>query len=176
MITMNSFGKMVKSKRFLAPCGRFCSSRDDAIKYMLKEGIYDDEEIEAMQAGFGEDTEYDDMNTGGWEMEEDGSSPVTITQDRKSPPKYFGDWASKQVSKEADKRKWESGVEVDVESSKKPRLEVVDGFTVVKPEPGSEDDEPIPADQFKVQTVPDDHIDDKEFVPKVRITKVKTEN
>jgi len=175
MITMNSFGKMVKSKRFLAPCGRFCSSRDDAIKYMLKEGLYDDEEVEAMQAGFGEDTEYDEMNTGGWEMEDDGTSPVTITQDKKTPAKYFGDWASKQVSKEAEKRKWESGMEMD-DSSKKPKLEVVDGFTVVKPEPDSGDDEPIPPEQFQIQTVQEDHNDDKDFVPKVRITKVKTEN
>jgi hypothetical protein len=32
IITMNSFGKMVRSKRFMAPDGRFCSSRDDALK------------------------------------------------------------------------------------------------------------------------------------------------
>ena len=111
-------------------------------------------------------------------MEEEGGDPIPITQDRRSPPKFFGDWAAKQVSKEADKRKWEPGMEVSdqEDSPKKPRLEVVDGFTVVKPEPGSEDDEPIPAEQFKVQTVQEDHSDDKEFVPKVRITKVKTEN
>ena len=118
-----------------------------------------------MQAGFGEDTEYDDMNTGGWEMEEDAAS-VAITEERRSPPKFFGDWAAKTVSKEAEKRKWEPGVEVDEsdDSPKKPRLEVVDGFTVVKAEPGSEDDEPIPPEQFKVQTVQEDHNDDKEFI------------
>jgi len=48
---MNSFGKLVQSKRFMAPDGRFCSSRDEAIKYMVKEGLYTDEEIEIMEGG-----------------------------------------------------------------------------------------------------------------------------
>merc|ERR1712079_503625 len=34
MITVNSFGKNVLSKRYLSPDGRFCSSRIDALKYM----------------------------------------------------------------------------------------------------------------------------------------------
>ena len=51
VITMNSFGKLVQSKRFMAPDGRFCSSRDEAIKYMVKEGLYSDEEIEIMEGG-----------------------------------------------------------------------------------------------------------------------------
>ena len=80
IITMNSFGKMVKSKRFLAPCGRFCSSRDDAIKYMMKEGIYTDEELDIMQSGFGVgEEELDDMNTGAWDVDGD---VVQITEYR----------------------------------------------------------------------------------------------
>ena len=35
----------------MAPDGRFCSSRDEAIKYMVKEGLYTDEEIEIMEGG-----------------------------------------------------------------------------------------------------------------------------
>ena len=51
LITMNSFGKLVRSKRFMAPDGRFCSSRDESVKYMVKEGLYEDEEITMMEAG-----------------------------------------------------------------------------------------------------------------------------
>ena len=54
IINMNSFGKIVRSKRFMAPDGRFCSSRDEAIKYMLKEGLYDDSELNTMEAGYEE--------------------------------------------------------------------------------------------------------------------------
>ena len=109
MITMNSFGKMVRSKRFMAPCGRFCSSRDDAIKYMLKEGIYDDEEIEAMQAGFGDDQVEDDGagTYGGWEVDDEGNPmgiPVTGTK--------------RQREEEED--------DEDEEGNKIPKLEVVD--------------------------------------------------
>ena len=112
MITMNSFGKMVRSKRFMAPCGRFCSSRDDAIKYMLKEGIYDDEEIEAMQAGFGEDQMEDDGagTYGGWEVDEEGN-PITV-------PITGGGLKRKA---EDDDEEYE-----DEEGNKIPKLEVVD--------------------------------------------------
>ena len=148
IITMNSFGKMVKSKRFMAPCGRFCSSRDDAIKYMLKDGLYTDEEIDIMQSGFGmgEDNEYDDMNTGGWEMDDDGNvGTVQISADR---PKFFGDWAHKEV--DAEKRKWEIGeTSPEGEPSKRARLD-------------SDDENQI--------------VDYKDFVPSVRITKVKSES
>ena len=160
----------------MAPCGRFCSSRDDAIKYMLKEGIYDEEEIEAMQAGFGEDTDYDDITAGGWghEMEEDGS-PVRSIQERKSPPKFYGDWAVKDAK--AVKRKRDSSLEEESDDDgKKLKTEVVDGFTVVKEEPSSDDEQPTTNnEQFKVLPFSED-ADDKDFVPKVRITKVKTEN
>ena len=169
MITMNSFGKMVRSKRFLAPCGRFCSSRDDAIKYMLKEGIYSDEEIEGMQAGFGEDTEYDDMCTGGWQLDDEENATVSITEDRKSPPKFFGNWASK-----TEKRQWENGDE-DVEEgepSKRVKTEDDDDDFYVKQEESSENDDsqqPYMGHQM-------DEEDDGEYVPKVRITKAKTED
>jgi len=142
---------------------------------MLKEGIYDDEEVEAMQAGFGEDTEYDDMNTGGWEMEEDIGTTVTITPDRKTPPKYYGDWATKQVSKEAEKRKWESGSGANDSSVKKSKLDSADGVNIAKPDQSSDDEQSSP-EKNKVQGNIDDHTNDTEFVPKVRITKVKTEN
>ena len=52
LIQMNSFGKLVRSKRFMAPDGRFCTSRDEAIKYMVKEGIYEQEEIAIMEEGW----------------------------------------------------------------------------------------------------------------------------
>ena len=109
MITMNSFGKMVRSKRFMAPCGRVCSSRDDAIKYMLKEGIYDDEEIEAMQAGFGDDQMEDEGagTYGGWEVDDEGN-PMS-------------------VSITGTKRKMEDDEDYeDEEGNKIPKLEVVD--------------------------------------------------
>ena len=154
IITMNSFGKMVKSKRFLAPCGRFCSSRDDAIKYMMKEGIYTDEELDIMQSGFGvgEEHEFDEMNTGAWDMDDDGNvvGNVQITEDRPT------DW--EQGDADAEKRKWESGHDDDDdgEPSKRQRMG------------SSEGEEEYVATPMET--------DDNEYVPKVRITKVKTEN
>ena len=68
IINMNSFGKMVRSKRFMAPDGRFCSSRDEAIKYMIKEGLYEDSEIEIMEAGYEDDMEQTEFKTEGWEI------------------------------------------------------------------------------------------------------------
>ena len=57
---MNSFGKVVYSKRFLAPDGRYCSNRLDALRYMVKEGIFSMEDIEVMKGGLLED---------GWKMD-----------------------------------------------------------------------------------------------------------
>ena len=152
---------MVRSKRFLAPCGRFCSSRDDAIKYMMKEGIYTDEELDIMQSGFGagEDTYDFDGNAqyGAWDMDEDGGISVGIepTVEITAPA-------------DAEKRKWEGGEEGEVDSedgAKKIKLEKeeydddgsADGYAIVKEEIPEEDD-------------------GGEYVPKVKITKVKSEN
>ena len=144
IITMNSFGKMVKSKRFLAPCGRFCSSRDDAIKYMMKEGIYTEEELDIMQSGFGmgEDNEFDDMNTGAWDMDADGGiSGIQIT--------------------DMEKRKWENDSESGDGGAKRPRVESCDSDT---------------SDILNRVEVKSELIEDDEYVPKVRITKVKQDN
>ena len=51
MITVNSFGKNVLSKRYLSPDGRFCSSRVDALKYMRKEEIFLEADIQEMKQG-----------------------------------------------------------------------------------------------------------------------------
>lgn len=37
----------------------------------------------------GEDTEYDETNVEGWEMEDDDAHSATITQDKKAPAKYL---------------------------------------------------------------------------------------
>ena len=50
-IQMNSFGKIVESTRFLAPDGRYCSNRLDALRYMVKENIFSMEDINVMQGG-----------------------------------------------------------------------------------------------------------------------------
>ena len=60
MITVNSFGKIVKSKRYLSPDGRFCSSRIDALKYMMKEDIFRKEDVAEMKKG---------LLSEGWEIE-----------------------------------------------------------------------------------------------------------
>ena len=49
IITMNSFGKMVESVRFLSPDGRFCTSRVEAIKYLLKDGGANHDDLMRMQ-------------------------------------------------------------------------------------------------------------------------------
>ena len=154
-ITMNSFGKMVRSKRFLAPCGRFCSSRDDAIKYMMKEGIYTDEELDIMQSGFavGEDNEVEgDMNYGAWSMDDDGH--VT-----------FG---TVPITEDVEKRKWEQeDGDYEGEPSKRLKCEI-------KEEPEEEDEG---SDDFVIKSEPIPEEDDGgEYVPKVKITKVKAEN
>ena len=151
IITMNSFGKMVRSKRFLAPCGRFCSSRDDAIKYMMKEGIYTDEELDIMQSGFGvgEDTyDFDDnMQYGAWDMDDDGGVSVGTVQ----------------ITADAEKRKWENDPgeqDEEEDGAKKIKLEnedCDDDYVIVKEEIPEEDD-------------------GGEYVPKVKITKVKSDN
>lgn len=51
IITMNSFGKMVESVRFLSPDGRFCTSRVEAIKYLLKDGGANHDDLMRMQMG-----------------------------------------------------------------------------------------------------------------------------
>merc|ERR1719350_1964365 len=51
MITVNSFGKNVQSKRYLSPDGRFCSSRVDCLKYMRKENIFLEKDIMEMKEG-----------------------------------------------------------------------------------------------------------------------------
>ena len=48
---MNSFGKMVESVRFLSPDGRFCTSRVEAIKYLLKDGGANHDDLMRMQMG-----------------------------------------------------------------------------------------------------------------------------
>merc|ERR1719209_1451767 len=60
MITVNSFGKSVLSKRFLSPDGRFCSSRVDALKYMRKEDIFLKVDIDSMKLG---------LLSEGWEVD-----------------------------------------------------------------------------------------------------------
>merc|ERR1719319_783059 len=54
-IQMNSFGKIVESNRFMAPDGRYCSNRLDALRYMTKEGIFTAEDIYIMKAGLMEE-------------------------------------------------------------------------------------------------------------------------
>merc|ERR1740129_1625372 len=54
-IQMNSFGKIVESKRYMAPDGRYCSNRLDALRYMTKEGIFTQEDIHTMKEGLTED-------------------------------------------------------------------------------------------------------------------------
>ena len=61
MIAVNSFGKIVMSKRYLSPDGRFCSSRLDALRYMGKEKIFSPADLEQMKVG----TEVKDTNKGG---------------------------------------------------------------------------------------------------------------
>ena len=51
VIFMNSFGKMVRSLRFLAPDGRFCTNRIDALRYMAKEGLTSPEDMATMKNG-----------------------------------------------------------------------------------------------------------------------------
>jgi hypothetical protein len=51
VIFMNSFGKMVRSLRFLAPDGRFCTNRIDALRYMAKEGLTSAEDMATMKNG-----------------------------------------------------------------------------------------------------------------------------
>ena len=50
-IQMNSFGKIVESTSYLAPDGRYCSNRLDALRYMVKENIFSMEDINVMQGG-----------------------------------------------------------------------------------------------------------------------------
>ena len=59
-IEMNSFGKIVLSTRFLAPDGRYCSNRLDALRYMVKENIFSMEDINVMKGGLLKD---------GWKMD-----------------------------------------------------------------------------------------------------------
>ena len=51
VIQMNSFGKIVDSLRFLSPDGRFCTSRVEAIKYMMKDGAAHHEDMQRMTNG-----------------------------------------------------------------------------------------------------------------------------
>ena len=152
IITMNSFGKMVKSKRFLAPCGRFCSSRDDAIKYMMKEGIYTDEELEIMQAGFGmgDENEFDEMNIGAWDMDDDGS----VAMGNVDP------WPGHE------KRKWTPGQDEEEEDGGEPSKR-----SKMDEASEEEDEEDV---KMNIDAAPADA--DNEYVPKVRITKVKSDN
>ena len=57
---MNSFGKIVESTRFLAPDGRYCTNRLDALRYMVKENIFSMEDINVMQGG---------LKVDGWRMD-----------------------------------------------------------------------------------------------------------
>ena len=69
VIFMNSFGKMVRSLRFVAPDGRFCTNRIDALRYMMKEGIYTTEDIQRMKNGLLQDGwKADDKLPAGWFM------------------------------------------------------------------------------------------------------------
>ena len=61
MIAVNSFGKIVMSKRYLSPDGRFCSSRLDALRYMVKEKMFNAADVERMKAG---------LYLEGWETDE----------------------------------------------------------------------------------------------------------
>ena len=72
MILVNSFGKQVPSKRFLSPDGRFCSSRIDSLKYMVKEDIFLSQDIEKMKMGLlEEDWELDDLLPPAWFVKPD---------------------------------------------------------------------------------------------------------
>ena len=51
IINMNSFGKIVESTRFLSPDGRFCTSRVEAIKYMMKDGSANVDDMNRMKMG-----------------------------------------------------------------------------------------------------------------------------
>ena len=51
VINMNSFGKIVESTRFLSPDGRFCTSRVEAIKHLMKDGSASHEDMERMKNG-----------------------------------------------------------------------------------------------------------------------------
>ena len=59
-IQMNSFGKIVESNRYMAPDGRYCTNRLDALRYMVKEGIYTEEDIINMKGG---------LVTDGWKVD-----------------------------------------------------------------------------------------------------------
>ena len=72
MITVNSFGKQVLSKRFLSPDGHFCSSRIDSLKYMKKEGIFLEQDVERMKLGLlGEDWEIEPLLPANWYVKPD---------------------------------------------------------------------------------------------------------
>ena len=51
VIQMNSFGKIVDSLRFLSPDGRFCTSRVEAIKYLMKDGAAHPDDMARMTNG-----------------------------------------------------------------------------------------------------------------------------
>ena len=90
MITVNSFGKQVLSKRFLSPDGRFCSSRIDALKYMQKEGIFLKKDIERMKLGLlGEDWEIDQLLPPGWYVRPDKHKEEEATFNYLTPDYTF---------------------------------------------------------------------------------------
>jgi len=107
LITMNSFGKLVRSKRFMAPDGRFCSSRDESVKYIVKEGLYEDEEITMREAGY----EYDNTEAEyvkAEEVEEGGSAVEAATPKRKFAESPYTLEITKKI-------KTEDGVEIKKE-------------------------------------------------------------
>ena len=90
MITVNSFGKIVESKRYLSPDGRFCSSRVDALKYMAKENIFKVEDVATMKAGLLlEGWEVESMLPPGWLIKPDKHKEEEATFNYLTPDYQF---------------------------------------------------------------------------------------
>ena len=90
MITVNSFGKIVESKRYLSPDGRFCSSRIDALKYMHRENIFRVEDVAAMKAGLlMEGWEVENMLPAGWLIKPDRHKEEEATFNYLTPDFQF---------------------------------------------------------------------------------------
>ena len=90
MITVNSFGKIVKSKRYLSPDGRFCSSRIDSLKYMAKVNIFPNDAVEKMKSGLLlEGWEIEPMLPDGWLLKPDKHKEEEATFNYLTPDYQF---------------------------------------------------------------------------------------
>jgi hypothetical protein len=90
MIAVNSFGKIVMSKRYLSPDGRFCSSRLDALRYMVKEKMFNAADVERMKAGlYLEGWETDDLLPARWLVKPDRHKEEDATFNYLTPEFQF---------------------------------------------------------------------------------------